>query len=361
MRGNLQTLVLLAVALRWSPLLFLSFLSSTTSLAQAFVHPFLLPARGGDPSSFRDSKHDRIRMPSPFHSHLSSEASSSEASSSEFEEPQRSSRTGHYTTNATCAAETTSRSSAATTTTVAAATTTTTSFWNKDALYLERYKRRKLVRSETITRERERRPPNPHLEPMQVVQELLEGLGNPHDPLPYFGVQILWESSTLAWQETLGRSIGRNQNIQQSLDHHPHPSTFSPVQQQQQQQQQQQSMMTIVPSLYRALARPHQQFAILFSSSSYWVEFPTDALEWDDHECWIECRLRSPNDDQLLCVLGWTLQKNVADGQQDNDSNIKDNHQDAAACWYLQALDWQDFRDAYRPGIGREEWERICG
>ena len=29
--------------------------------------------------------------------------------------------------------------------------------------------------------------------------------------------------------------------------------------------------------------------------------------------------------------------------------------------WLIDGIDWQDFRDDYRPGIGREEWERICG
>ena len=29
--------------------------------------------------------------------------------------------------------------------------------------------------------------------------------------------------------------------------------------------------------------------------------------------------------------------------------------------WLVDGIDWQDFRDRYRPGIGREEWMRICG
>lgn len=34
---------------------------------------------------------------------------------------------------------------------------------------------------------------------------------------------------------------------------------------------------------------------------------------------------------------------------------------DQAACWLTMSIRWHDFRPAFRPGIGEEEWPRICG
>lgn len=69
----------------------------------------------------------------------------------------------------------------------------------------------------------------------------------------------------------------------------------------------------------------------------YEIEFSHDTLDYYDGTSWLECRLRDGKSDALLAVLGWSM-KLREDG-----------------------IDWQDFRDEYRPGIGRDEWERICG
>ncbi len=45
-----------------------------------------------------------------------------------------------------------------------------------------------------------------------------------------------------------------------------------------------------------------------------------------------------------LVKLGWELTKREADG-----------------CWVTSAWHWHDFRDEFRPGLGQEEWPRICG
>ena len=29
--------------------------------------------------------------------------------------------------------------------------------------------------------------------------------------------------------------------------------------------------------------------------------------------------------------------------------------------WLFDSIIWHDFRDGFRPGIGQEEWPRICG
>jgi len=76
----------------------------------------------------------------------------------------------------------------------------------------------------------------------------------------------------------------------------------------------------------------------------YTVEFPWDTLDYYDGTAWVECRLRDKQSDTLLVVLGWSMEQRDGDG-----------------AWLIDGIDWQDFREKYRPGIGREEWERICG
>lgn len=78
----------------------------------------------------------------------------------------------------------------------------------------------------------------------------------------------------------------------------------------------------------------------------YTVEFPWDTLDYCDGTAWVECRLREKHSDALLVVLGWSMKQRASDGD---------------SCWLIGGIDWQDFREKYRPGIGREEWERICG
>ena len=76
----------------------------------------------------------------------------------------------------------------------------------------------------------------------------------------------------------------------------------------------------------------------------YTIEFPFDTLNYYDDTAWLECRLRDKHSDALLVVLGWAMKQRESDGS-----------------WLVDGIDWQDFREKYRPGIGREEWERICG
>ena len=176
---------------------------------------------------------------------------------------------------------------------------------------------------------------------LSVVTSILNGLLQPHEPLQYFGYEILYSSSTSTWKDALRKSVGAPVGTAEEL-------------------------------IYRALStsfeRPDTQFGILVglgtdeeysnnnnnsaSSSSgeeeedgyYTVEFPFDPLDYFDGTAWLECRLRDTQSDKLLVVLGWSLQQRESDG-----------------AWLIDGIDWQDFRDKYRPGYGREEWERICG
>jgi hypothetical protein len=213
-------------------------------------------------------------------------------------------------------------------------------------------------------------PPNPLLgDPVEFVQALLVSLQQRQKTVTWNGALCLLRSSTPAWRSILLKSIGAPPNATNEQ---------------------------VAPTLQNALERSNNQFAILtrelneksrddknLSSASSSIQecwhFPSDPVifEADDdddqneredgqritHHCWIESRLRSPKDNQLLAVVGWSLQRRQIMEEQDghDSSNFDSNASDFVSCWLLAGIDWQDFRDEFRPGIGREEWERICG
>lgn len=220
----------------------------------------------------------------------------------------------------------------------------------EDQLFLERFKRRRNEAALKVQSEKLRRPPSNATyfqDPKNVITSILSGLLQPHAPIPLFGYEILYQSSTEHWQDVLRKSVGAPIGTETEL-------------------------------IYRALSTSmerggHNQFGILVglgtdhhrnnvvdvaaaaASSSetaeqssnnndyYTIEFPWDTLDYYDGTAWLECRLRDKFSDELLCVLGWSLEKS-SDGS-----------------WLIDGIDWQDFRERYRPGVGREEWERICG
>eukprot|EP00814_Leptocylindrus_danicus_P011655 CAMPEP_0116039014 /NCGR_PEP_ID=MMETSP0321-20121206/23237_1 /TAXON_ID=163516 /ORGANISM="Leptocylindrus danicus var. danicus, Strain B650" /LENGTH=211 /DNA_ID=CAMNT_0003518009 /DNA_START=331 /DNA_END=966 /DNA_ORIENTATION=+ len=178
----------------------------------------------------------------------------------------------------------------------------------------------------------ENRPPNPSLSPQQVVRSLLSALLVPNDPVPEAGFRLLLQSATPKWRHYIQQSVGAPDHA--SLDQ-------------------------IASALGAALSRPNNQFGILVDAPDeesrrksqlvrlrplYDTVFPTEVVDFDDGNCWIECRLRGRLDDKLLVIIGWQMKRREGDGS-----------------WLIDGLDWQDFRDGYRPGIGREEWLRICG
>ena len=215
-------------------------------------------------------------------------------------------------------------------------------------------------------------PPNPLLEdPIEFIQAILMALQQSKNRGMSNGALCLLQSSTPSWRRTLLNSVGA-------------PSNATDDQ--------------VAPSLQVAIERPNNQFAILtekldngkiddnnFSAALSTIkkswQFPSDPVifESDDDEeknnttleecekvvdfCWVESRLRSPEDDQLLVVVGWSLQRRLVEDEQEalNSNNSSCNISKFTPCWFLDGIDWQDFRDEFRPGIGREEWERICG
>ena len=190
-----------------------------------------------------------------------------------------------------------------------------------DMLFLERFRRRKFEIEQRVEQEQDRRPPNADLSAQETVRAILLGIRQPHDPQRYFGLEVLLRACTAEWRAFLCQSVAATAN---------------------------QDDTSVAAALEAAMSRPHNQFRILLGleDDGYKIDFPTEALDYGDGTCWLECRLRANDNDgnELLVALGWSL--------------VRDPKTNA---WVVDGLDWQDFRDAYRPGIGREEWERICG
>lgn len=163
-----------------------------------------------------------------------------------------------------------------------------------------------------ILEEDMRRPPNTDLSPKQLIEEVMKGLRNPYHPVPDSGFRLMLRAATKQWRKKILDSIGAH------LD----------------------SDLEIVASaLGAAIGRPHNQFAILVGKGEeYTLEF-ADPTGYEDGTCWVECRLRDKETNSLLVITGWDLKKENG-------------------AWLVSRVDWQDFRDEFRPGIGREEWMR---
>lgn len=171
---------------------------------------------------------------------------------------------------------------------------------------------------ERVAEEEARLPPRPALAPCAVVRSVLAGLAHADDPRPEAGYRLLLRASTPRWRGTLAHAVGAPGHADEDA---------------------------VASALGAALRRPNQ-FRLLVEEDDtrYDVTFPSDVVDFEDGACWLECRLWDESDGSLLVVMGWQLQRRIEDG-----------------AWLVDGLDWQDFRDDYRPGIGREEWMRICG
>ena len=196
--------------------------------------------------------------------------------------------------------------------------------------------------------------------PNEFVTQILRELRYPKlYPNHLSGVTMLLQSSTHAWRQTLYKSVGCNVDPPKLGGEDHNTSTVDETR--------------IAQSLLSALSNINSQFGILVGvadDKEFVLDFPTEPVEYEDSvdssssdeceedsssssacssssssssSCWLECRVRDKFTDELLLVMGWTLVKKEK------------------SSWSIDSLDWQDFRDDFRPGIGREEWERICG
>lgn len=165
------------------------------------------------------------------------------------------------------------------------------------------------------------RPPRNDLGPIEFVEEILSALSTPDYPLPDSGLGVLYRSSTREWRAKMRESIGAPKEAESSV---------------------------VARALSNAISRERNQFGILVGaddSEEYDVSFPSDIVDHDDGFCFLECQLRSANDKSLLVATGWQLKRSKR----------------LNGAWLIDRIDWQDFRNLYRPGIGREEWLRSVG
>jgi hypothetical protein len=181
------------------------------------------------------------------------------------------------------------------------------SAFDSDLLY-ERLRNLKIG----IMEEELRRPPNSSLSPNQLIQEILHGLLHPFDPLPEAGYRLMLRAATKEWRSKILQSVGAKDTS---------------------------DLETVASALGSAIGRPHNQFAILVGEGEeYTLDF-SEPVNYGDGNCWVECKLRDSNTEKLLIITGWELR------QQDG-------------AWLVDRIDWQDLRDEFRPGIGRDEWRR---
>ena len=167
----------------------------------------------------------------------------------------------------------------------------------------------------TMLEEDLHRPPNANLSPKTFVESIFQGLLHNEEPFPSSGFKLLLRASTDNWKRSIYDSIGA-------------PLTAD--------------IDVVASALGEALGRPRQQFAILVGEedqNNFYINFPSEELDFLDGTCWIECVLRDKRDSSLMVATGWSLRQRPEDG-----------------AWLVDKIDWQDFREAYRPGIGREEW-----
>ena len=212
-----------------------------------------------------------------------------------------------------------------------------------DDLFLERFRRRRRVSRFRRSARRQLLPPDAAISgPEDFVRAVLGGMRVPSSPLSGIcgrgdkdmeegteagedgAAAVLFRCSTGRWRESIRRFVG--------VGVPPADAGGDGA---------------IVRALGAALGERDCQFNLLLGTE-YVATFPTEAVQEEDgrggETCWLECRLRDAGTDDLLAATGWTLRRKEGDG-----------------AWLLDHLDWQDFREGFRPGIGREEWERICG
>ena len=159
-------------------------------------------------------------------------------------------------------------------------------------------------------------PPNPRLSACEFVQELLQRILHNEDPLPESGFRLLLRTATEDWKDALYESVGAPRTANEDV---------------------------VASALGEAMGRKDNQYALLVGEAdeSYVATFPFEPLDYCDGTAWVECRLRDKKDNRLLVSTGWNLRQNKE------------------GAWMVAGIDWQDFRDKFRPGVGREEWMRL--
>ena len=141
------------------------------------------------------------------------------------------------------------------------------------------------------------RPPNPQLSAQEFCESLLDSLQYPDDPWPDAGFRSLLRCSTTNWKTALYKSVGAR---------FPEASAES-----------------VASALSTHMSNEKNQFQLLVQPTVK-AEFPTDACDFMDGTCWVECQLRSTHG-FLLAIVGFSLVKE-------------------RGAWMLDDMDWLDLR-----------------
>ena len=223
--------------------------------------------------------------------------------------------------------------------------------------------------------------------PIPFIEFCLLCLLQNDTPYPDSGIRFLLRVSTKGWREQIYRSVGYQHRItplrQTKHQRRSVSSTFInddtiPWRDGEKDEEEK------VSAISATISQSHNQFGILVGEGEpYRVCFPSEPLEYERSDAevmgnphnrtnlpsattttttvWIECQLRHYDTNELLVIMGWqllvgpTLQPSPCD-----DDHSKKQH-NIIKEYHIDRVDWQDFREMFRPGIGREEWVRICG
>lgn len=154
--------------------------------------------------------------------------------------------------------------------------------------------------------------PTPEFLPQDVISFTLNGLQANDNPVKDSGSSLLLRFSSDKFKLQMRWLIGTSQS----------PAVLS-----------------------SSLRKKESQFHLLLCPYQY--SFPSDTYYSDANRAFQEVQFDGCPDalsgQTLLAKLGWELVRGD-DG-----------------CWRTDAISWHDFRDEFRPGIGQEEWPRICG
>eukprot|EP00961_Rhodomonas_salina_P190476 2569920-Rhodomonas_salina.2 len=160
--------------------------------------------------------------------------------------------------------------------------------------------------------------PGPELTPEEVITQTLKSLQNIDDPYFDAGVEVLLRLASDRFKLQLRWLVGSSQK----------PGVLS--------------------SVFR---NENTQFHLLLCAHEH--HFPFDTYHIDDHRVFVDCQIDAPQSGSgdakgrkwtgMMAKLGFEM--------------IRDD----GGVWLFDSIIWHDFRDGFRPGIGQEEWPRICG
>jgi len=161
--------------------------------------------------------------------------------------------------------------------------------------------------------------PGPHLAPEEVITQTLKRLQNNDDPYTDSGVETLIRLASDRFKLQL-RWLG-------TPAHKPR-------------------------ALSQVLRNENSQFHLLMCKYDH--HFPLDTFYIDENRAFVDVQFDAPlggkTGDKTGRVWNGMLAKVGFEMLRREDG-----------VWMFDVIIWHDFRDCFRPGIGQEEWPRICG